>query len=354
MVVAGRPVAGVDYPGTYAQLLVWFPDDLACLDYLDWLRWGEGFACPACGCSESWRLSGGQRSCAGCARRCSPTAGTIFHRTRTPLTVWFAAAWFVTSQKDGASALGLQRVLGLGSYETAWAMLHRLRSAMVRPGQDKLAGGVEVDETAIGGVKPNKRGRGAAGKTLVAVGVERKSPKGFGRCRLQVIPDATAPSLRRFLLENIEPGSLLLTDGLKSYPAAVGMDYSHKPVNVAGSSLPAHVPLPGVHRIASLVKRWLLSTHQGAVEGDHLQAYLDEFCFRFNRRAARRRGLLFYRLLEQAVRSEPLRYSDLVVAPGRPKHTPPTPPQTKRVAAGSLSGPRGDHPWRRGQASATS
>ena len=248
-------------------------------------------------------------------------------------------------QKDGASALGLQRVLGLGSYETTWAMLHRLRSAMVRPGRDMLAGDVEVDETVIGGVKPGKRGRGAAGKTLVAVGIEHKDPKGFGRCRLRVIPEATAPSLRRFLLENVEAGSVVLADGLKSYPGAVGKDYTHKPVNVAGTGLPAHVPLPGVHRVASLVKRWLLSTHQGAVEGDHLQAYLDEFCFRFTRRSARHRGLLFYRLLEQAVLSEPYHYRDLVSAPGRPKRTSPTPPQTKRVAAESLFSPCGQHPW---------
>ena len=343
------PVAGKDYPGTYGELLAWFPDDRACLDYLDWLRWGSGFACPACGCVDSWHLPNGHRSCAGCARRCSPTAGTVFHRTRTPLTVWFVAVWFLTSQKDGVSALGLKRVLGIGSYETAWTMLHRLRMAMVRPGREKLSGDVEVDETAIGGVKPGKRGRGAAGKTLVAVAVERKSPRGFGRCRLQVIPDATAATLQRFLAENVETGAVIISDGLKSYPIAIGSDYVHQPVTIAGSGLPAHVPLPGVHRIASLVKRWLLSTHQGAVEGDHLQAYLDEFCFRFNRRSSRQRGLLFYRLLDQAVCTDPVRYDDLVVAPGPSKRTSPIPPRTKRVAVESLAGPRLQRPWRREQ-----
>ena len=167
------PVVGRDYPGTYGELLGWFSDDEACLDYLEWLRWPTGFHCPACGAVAGWRLASGRWECADCGRQTSATAGTVFHRTRTPLTVWFAAAWFLTSQKDGASALGLQRVLGLGSYETAWTMLHRLRTAMVRPGRERLSGDVEVDETAIGGVKPGKRGRGAAGKTLVAVAVER-------------------------------------------------------------------------------------------------------------------------------------------------------------------------------------
>jgi transposase-like protein len=272
--------------------------------------------CTGCGAiGTAYRLADLSWWCPTCDTRTSVTAGTIFHRTRTPLTLWFAAAWFLTSQKDGASALGLQRVLGLGSYQTAWAMLHRLRSAMVRPGRDMLSGDVEVDETSIGGVKPGKRGRGAACKTLVAVAVERTGAKGFGRCRLLVIPDATAPTLGQFLADHVEPGSVVLTDGLKSYPIAIGANYVHKPVNLAGTGLPAHVPLPGVHRIASLVKRWLLSTHQGAVEGDHLQAYLDEFCFRFNRRTARSRGLLFRRLLEQSGRHRP---ENLRTARGEP------------------------------------
>ena len=223
------PVAGKDYPGTYGELLAWFPDDRACLDYLDWLRWGSGFACPACGCVDSWHLPNGHRSCAGCARRCSPTAGTVFHRTRTPLTVWFVAVWFLTSQKDGVSALGLKRVLGIGSYETAWTMLHRLRMAMVRPGLEKLSGDVEVDETAIGGVKPGKRGRGAAGKTLMAVAVERKSPRGFGRCRLQVIPDATAATLQRFLADNVETGAVIIAPAWTPLLSAPRPGRVHRP-----------------------------------------------------------------------------------------------------------------------------
>lgn len=271
--------------------------------------------------------------------------GTIFHRTRTPLMVWFAAAWYMTSAKNGVSAKTLHRLLGFGSYQTAWSMLHRFRTAMVRPGRDLLTGDVEVDETFIGGIRPGKRGRGAEGKTLVAVAVELLNPKGFGRCRLRVIPNAQAPTLRSFLLDCVKPGSVVATDGLSSYPIAMGDDYMHKPHSVASSSDPAHVSLPGVHRVASLLKRWLLGTHQGAVEADHLQAYLDEFAFRFNRRRSEFRGLLFRRLLEQAVQVEPVSYRSLVVNPS-PKLTKPQPPITHRTYPSSSTGTPPVRPWR--------
>ncbi len=338
--------AGVHYPSNYAELLSWFPNDESCLDYLDWLRWRDGFECPHCGSTQSWVLSDGRRSCGGCSRRVSVTAGTIFHRTRTPLTVWFAAAWFMTTQKDGASALGLQRVLGLSSYGTAWTMLHRLRTAMVRQGRDMLRGDVEVDETIFGGPRPGKRGRGAGGKTMVIIAVETLSPKGFGRCRMEVIPDTLTPTLRTFLRANIEPLSIVMTDGLSSYPPAIGTWFTHKPTNVKGSGQPAHVPLPGVHRIASLTKRWLLSTHQGSVNPVHLQSYLDEFCFRFNRRSARQRGMLFYRLLEQAIQASPVRGEDLLVRT-IPKKTKPTPPSIHKSHPDTLERDIEPLPWRR-------
>ena len=197
------PRAGVHYPGNYAAMRAWFPDDAACRDYLDWLRWPAGFRCPSCDCTTCWELGRGERRCTNCRRRVSRTAGTIFQDTRTPLTVWFAAAWPLTTQKNGISALGLKRVLGLGSYQTAWTMLHRYRSAMVRPGRERLNGDVETDESFFGGVKPGKRGRGAAGKVLVAIAVEQRSPTGYGRARMQVISDATSETLREFLLANI-------------------------------------------------------------------------------------------------------------------------------------------------------
>lgn len=177
------PQRGHDYPGSHADVLAWFPDDAACLDYLDWLRWRNGFSCPNCGATVSWRLKDGRRSCGGCERRVSATAGTIFHHTRTPLTVWFAAAWQMASRKGGANALGLQRVLGIGSYQTAWAMLHRYRRAMVRAGRERLSGTVEVDETFIGGPRSGRPGRGALGKVLVAIAVEQHQRRDSGRCR---------------------------------------------------------------------------------------------------------------------------------------------------------------------------
>lgn len=337
------PVRDQDYPGSYAEVRAWFPDDAACLDYLDWLRWPNGFVCPSCASTRSWRLADGLHSCAGCRRRISPTAGTIFHRTRTPLTVWFAAAWHITTQKNGISALGLKRVLGLGSYQTAWTMLHRYRSAMIRPGRDKLRGEVEVDETFVGGVKSGPPGRGALGKALVAIAIERFQPKGLGRCRMAIIPNARATSLRQFLLANIEPGSTVVTDGWKSYPGAVA-GYNHQSINVSASGSLAHVSLPGVHRVAALLKRWLLGTHQGGVEADHLGAYLDEFVFRFNRRRSEARGLLFRRLLEQAVSAPPVSYRQLVVNPKK-KRTKPKPPASRRLPR-SLVLNLQPRPWR--------
>lgn len=338
--------AGRDYPPSYAELRAWFPDDAACLDYLEWLRWPSGFVCPRCGRSRAWRTGDGRFWCEPCRRRVSVTAGTIFQSTRTPLTVWFAAAWYATSSKNGVSAKTLHRLLGFGSYQTAWAMLHRFRAAMVRPGRDRLSGTVEVDETYLGGTKPGKRGRGAAGKALVAVAVELQDLNGFGRCRFRVIPNAEAPTLRSFLLDYVERGSVVVTDGFVSYPSATSHDYVHRPCSIAGSDLHAQAPLVGVHRVASLVKRWLLGTHQGAVEIDHLQAYLDEFAFRFNRRRADFRGLLFRRLLEQAVNVGPATYRSLVVNP-RPKATKPAPPPAnRRTRPASLAAEPVGRPWR--------
>ncbi len=341
-----RPRADKDYPSSYGEFLAWFPDDDACLDYLDWLRWPSGFSCPRCAGESAWRLGDGRWWCAPCRRRISATAGTIFHRTKTPLTLWFAAAWFMTSAKNGVAAKTLHRLLNFGSYQTAWTMLHRYRSAMVRPGRERLCGEVEVDETMIGGVKPGKRGRGAEGKVLVAVAVER-AQRGLGRCRLLAIPNAEAVTLRAFLLDHVETGSVLLTDGLSSYPSAAGSDYTHKPTPVKGSGKKAHELLPGVHRVASLVKRWLIGTHQGSVEEAHIQAYLDEYTFRFNRRRSRARGMLFYRLLQQSVGADPITFRQLVANPRpKPAEKKPIPPTERRTAPPSLSLELPAQPWR--------
>jgi transposase-like protein len=326
------PQTGKDYPGSYAELLAWFPDEPACLDYLEWLRWPDGFRCPRCVSRTGWRLSSGRWECAVCGRQASVTAGTIFHRTRTPLRLWFAAAWQMTSQKHGVSALGLQRALGLGSYQTAWAMLHRYRAAMVRPGRERLSGLVEVDETFVGGHEEGRPGRAAETKSLVAIAVEIKQPKGFGRVRMQRVDAIRNEFLIPFITGAVEPGATVHTDGNQSYWSLPDRGYEHERTVMSQQNDPAHVVMPAVHRIASLLKRWLLGTHQGSVGPDHLDAYLNEFTFRFNRRGSRRRGLLFYRLLEQAILAEPITYRSLIVnpRPGRPrptlpKRSPPSP-----------------------------
>lgn len=323
----------------------WFPDDDACLDYLDWLRWPEGFVCPHCGCVVSWEMAGRVWRCGDCRRRVSRTAGTIFQDTRTPLTVWFAAAWLMTTSKAGLSALELQRLLDLGSYQTAWTMLHRFRAAMGTTGTDLLVGEVEVDETELGGPRPGPPGRGALGKTLVAVAVELNSPKGFGRARMRVIPDASKESLRAFLTETVAPGSLVITDGWRAYPGATEGTWSHKPLPVSGSGFQAHELLPGVHRVAALYKRWVLGTHQGSVGAGHIPAYLDEFVFRFNRRKAAQRGLLFYRLMQASVGTPPVTYRSLVVTPQKRKLRPVA-PAGPRQNPDTLALPPEDRPWR--------
>jgi transposase-like protein len=299
------PQRGVDYPGTWAEFVERFSNDAACVAFLERLRWPDGFVCPRCGGRHGWRRAEGRWLCADCRRETSATAGTIFDGTRTPLGQWFAAAWYVCGTKNGASALGLQQLLGLGSYETAWTWLHKLRRAMVVPERDLLSGDVEVDETFVGGAEPGLSGGRARGKkALVVIGVECDGA-GSGRVRLARIPDASSRSLHGFVKANIEPGAVLITDAWRGYASIEQAGYVHKPVSVRASTEDAAELLPRVHRVASLLKRWLLGTHQGAVRPAHLDYYLDEFTFRYNRRASRSRGLLFYRLIQQAVRTAP-------------------------------------------------
>lgn len=314
-----RPVGGVDYPRTWAEFIAWFPDEASCIRYLERLRWGEGFVCPRCGSTKSWPASRGRgaRVCGVCTKRVSVTAGTVFAGTRSPLTQWFAAAWHVCSTKNGASALGLQKLLGLGSYETAWTWLHKLRRAMVIPGRDLLRGDVEVDETYVGGEEPGLRGGRAKGKkVLVAIAIECRGAAS-GRVRLGRIPDLSACSLHGFIKAHVAPGAVLLTDAWQGYVGIDGAGYGHKPVSIRASTENASKLMPRVHRVAALLKRWLLATHQGAVQPEQLDYYLDEFTFRFNRRDSRARGLLFYRLLHQAVRTPPHPYGEITSGPNK-------------------------------------
>ena len=249
--------------------------------------------------------------CSACGRQVSVTAGTIFQDTRSPLTLWFRAIWWVTSQKNGSSALGLQNVLGLGSYRTAWTWLHKLRRAMVCPGRDRLCGEVEVDETFVGGEEPGGGRRHIGKKALVAVAAEVRG-RAIGRIRLGRVKDSSGPSLLPFVQGAVEPGAVIVTDGLQTYRGLSKLGYQHDRRVVLGGGESAQAVLPRVHRVASLLKRWLLGTHQGAVSREHLDYYLDEFTFRFNRRTSRYRGKLFLRLLEQAVAIDPAPYAAII------------------------------------------
>jgi hypothetical protein len=239
----------------------------------------------------------------------------VFADTRKPLVMWFRAMWHVTNQKLGVSALGLQRVLGLGSYQTAWAWLHKLRRAMVRPGRDLLNGDVEVDETYVGGAEPGVVGRQTEEKAIVAIAAEVRG-RAIGRIRMQRIVDVSGPSLEGFVQASVANGSTIRTDGWRGYSRLRKLGYKHKAKNIAASGKPAHVVMPRVHGVAALLKRWSLGTHQGAIGDTHLDYYLDEFTFRFNRRTSRSRGKLFFRLVQQAVATGPAGYRELVGGSG--------------------------------------
>lgn len=299
-------VAGRDYPRSYREFVEMFPDNEACAVYLEQLRWPSGFTCPACEITtDPWRQTRGRLVCSACRNQASATSGTILDKTRTPLTTWFEAAWHVTTAKNGHSAKILERTLG-ASYRTTWAMLQRYRVAMVRSERERLSGTVEIDESFVGGVEQGgKRGRGTS-KPVVVIAVEVKEPKGFGRVRMRHIPDASGARLMPFVCDVVVQGAVVNTDGWAGYNDLPKQGYTHQKTVLSSSGDPAHVSMPGVHRVASLLKRWILGTHQGAVSSAHLQSYLEEFTFRFNRRTSRSRGLVFRRLIEQAVATGPV------------------------------------------------
>jgi len=268
-------VAGRDYPRSYHEFVEMFPEDEGCAAYLEELRWSSGFVCPACGTTaEPWRQTRGRLVCPACRHQASVTGGTILDKTRTPLTTWFEAAWLLTTAKNGLSAKTLERTLGT-SYRTAWTMLQRYRVVMVRSERERLSGAVEVDEALVGGVeREGKRGRGTS-KSIVVIAVEVKEPKGFGRVRMRHIPDASGARLVPFVCEVVAPGAVVRTDGWGGYNDLLKSGYTHQKTVLSSSDDPAHVSMPGVHRIASLLKRWILGTHQGSVAAAHLQSYLE-------------------------------------------------------------------------------
>ena len=286
-----------------------FATESACLEYLFNIKWAGGFSCPQCQEPKAWLTKRGLYHCSRCGFQSSVIRGTIFQDTKKPLRLWFRIIWHVTSRKYGTNALGLQRVFGLGSYRTAWTWMHKLRRAMVRPGRDRLSGIVDIDEAYIGGEKSGKRGRGAAGKTLILVAVEHKDNR-MGRIRLKRIANASAQSLETAIQETIEPGSCIHTDGWRGYCGVSHIEYVHEVVR-EGSEIGINL-LPKVNRVVSLLKRWWLGTYQGRVEPSHPDYYLDEFTFRFNRRTSGSRGKLFFRLIQQAMNTPPSSIKDIM------------------------------------------
>ena len=296
-------------PANQLEFEEMFNTEEACLDYLCSLRWPNGFVCPTCASIRSWKKDRGRYECMDCNGETTITSGTIFHKTTKPLQFWFRAIWWMVAQKNGVSAKGLQKILGLGSYQTSWLWLHKFRRLMVLSGRSKLRGIVEVDEVLVGGKVSGKRGRGAEGKSLVAVAVEVKGRK-TGRVRLAKITDASSETLTKFILNNIEKSTTIITDGWPSYNEISKMGYSQK-VQKSTVKDDGEEVLPNVHRIASLLKRWLLGTHQSYLNKNKLEYYLDEYVFRYNRRTSTSRGLLFYRLIEQGAISKPITYKEI-------------------------------------------
>ncbi len=298
------------YPTNQIEFEEVFNTEQNCIDYLVSVRWPHGFECPICGSIRSWKKSNNRFECIDCHKETTVTNGTIFHKSTKPLLVWFHAIWWMVAQKNGVSAKGLQKILGLGSYQTAWTWLHKFRRLMILSSRTKLKGVVEVDEVLVGGKTSGKRGRGAEGKSLVVVAVEVLGRR-TGRTRMAKISDASSKSLIAFIEENIEPSSIIITDGWSSYNELSEKGYQHKVQKATVKDEDEEV-LPNVHRIASLLKRWLLGTHQSYLNKNKLEYYLDEYVFRYNRRTSKSRGLLFLRIIEQAVNAEPISYENIV------------------------------------------
>lgn len=301
----------LSFPNTFREFIEQFPDNAACAVYLEQLRWPMVFCCPACHSSgEPWHQTRGRLVCTACRHQTSVTSGTIMEKTRTPLTTWFEAAWHLTTAKNGLSAKALKQTLGT-KYRTAWAMLQRYRVSMVRSEREQLSGVIEVDETFAGGVgQGGKRGRGTS-KSIIVIAIEVKEPKGYGRIRMQHIPDSSCNSLQAFICNVVSKGATVHTDGWTGYNGLSQHGYLHERTVLSSSEDPAHIAMPGVHRIASLLKRWILGTHQGSVNPAHLQSYMEEFTFRFNRRTSNSRGLVFHRLLQQAMITDPITEADV-------------------------------------------
>lgn len=289
-----------DFPRTLDEFQHQFVTDAACLDYLVRVRWPDGFDCPRCESREAWLIRRRLFRCQRCRTEVSVTAGTVMHSTHLPLRHWFWAAHLMSTLTPGISALQLQRQIGLGSYRTALSLCRRLRRAMVNPLREPLCGVVEVDEAYIGGPRRGEVGRGSS-KSLVVVAVENRGDH-TGRVRLASIPDASQASLHGFIRGNVAPGTQVNTDDWDGYKGLAAYGYQHRP-RIQGDPARAAKILPWVHRVIGNLKTWLRGTHHGRVEKRHLQSYLGEFTFRYNRRRSREHA--FLTLLILATRPQP-------------------------------------------------
>lgn len=301
-----------DYPKDFQEFLDRFKTEEDCWKYLFSIRWTNGYVCPKCKNTKYYLNNRKLAECSNCGHQISVTAGTIFHGSRKPLLLWFHVMWWVAAQKTGVSASNFKDFMGFGSYETAWAWLHKLRRAMVRPDREKLSGEVEVDETYIGGKETgekedgsSKTGRGSSEKILVVVAAECNG-KQIGRVRFRCIDSASSNNLMEFIEDTIDSGSTVITDGWKGYDFLTDKkNYKHDRKPIYGSGKEAHELLPHVHMVDSLLKRWINGTHQGRISPKHLEFYLDEYAFRFNRKLSIHRGKVFYRLVQQSMTTEP-------------------------------------------------
>lgn len=299
-----------DFPMNEIEFDKRFCNEQACYDYLFQNHWPDGFVCTQCGNTDYWLSKRKLLICTDCQFNHSLTAGTIFNGMRKKLTLWFKALWLFTTRKTGISALTLKSLLGLGSYDTAWTWLHKIRSCTIRDEREKLSGEVEVDEVYIGGQHSGKRGRGSENKLAVVIAAEKKG-KRLGRIRLQVIENCSGEALMPFIQANIESGSSVVTDGWKGYNKLEEKGYTHHKVYQAKAENKESV-LPGVHMVASLIKRVFLGTYHGRLEKKYLQRYLDEYTFRFNRRNTKYVGKRFYRIVQQTVNTMPFSQKSII------------------------------------------
>lgn len=292
-----------DFPENEIEFDERFADELDCYDYLFRAKWPDGFMCCICGHRQYWLSARALYICAQCEHQHSLTSGTILHGTRKPLRYWFKAMWWFTTRNSGINAINLCNLLGFGCYETAWAWLQKLRSCTIRYNREQLSGDVEVDEIYIGGRKKGKRGRGAEGKFPIVAAVENDGPE-LGRIRLQLLDNCSSDQIIPFIKLNISDGSQVATDCWPSYNPLSSTGYGHVKIMQSQEDEKSTV-LPGVHLVASLLKRLMLGTFQGRFEKKYLQRYLDEFVFRFNRRTSKSIGKKFMRIVQQAVATPP-------------------------------------------------